>query len=406
MYKIIKQIIHMIPLLFFLQFIFLNGEEWRIEDQINHPSERGAATMDTVNRKFILFGGYNECFDATVCDNEFFNEVWQYHVDFNTWFKGNPPDPIPKPRGFVASDHYVLKSSVIYFGGGNFNATATDFHFFNEIWEYFPEKDIFVQRIPKNTLGLESTCPFQTGLTHLESTCRIEIDGPSKRLGPELVILGHNAYVFGGIDETFTYRNDIWRYNLLNNKWTLLIPDGTPGNPLPRYSPQMQLRVTPKVRQIIVYGGNSVPAGSGNQANDTWIYHIGSNTWEQTPAIPGQKVGRTHGASAFYNDKFILSLGDIKNDEISCKTNEASGGQLTTNGTYHLNFDEKGSPRWDYEFARTERPPKLKRIAYTQFDKKLWIWGGYDFQCPCNQTSGFPVWNTDLYYLNIAHLTD
>jgi N-acetylneuraminic acid mutarotase len=374
----------MIPklcLLFFLQFIFLNGEEWRVEDQINHPSQRGAATMDTINRKFILFGGYNECFDATVCDNEFFNEVWQYHVDFNTWYKGNPADPIPQPRGFIAADHYVLNNSVIYFGGGNFNATATVINFFNDTWEYFPEQDIFVQRIPQNT-------------------------GPSKRLGPELVILGHNAYVFGGIDETFTYRNDLWKYNLLTDKWTLLIPNGMLGSPDARSSPQMQLRVTPNTRTIIVFGGDAPPAGAGLQKNDTWIYHIGNNSWESTPAIPGNKVGRVYGGSAFYNDKFIISLGDIKDDEKSCRTSEASGGQLPTNGTYYLNFNDKGSPSWDYEFARTERPPKLKRVAYTQFEKKLWIWGGYDFVCPCNQTSGFPVWNTDLYYLNIDHLTD
>jgi len=339
--------------------------------------------MDAVDGKLILFGGFFECFDAAQgCDHTFYNEVWQYQVDFNTWFKAKPQSTSgqPDPRGFIASDHYVLTDSVIYFGGGRYNVDVTFFQFYNDMWQYFPDTDTFVKRIPTNT-------------------------GPNPRLGPEMVILEHTAYIFGGIDNTFTYRNDLWKYNLRTDTWTLLTNGIGPG---PRYSPQMQLRVTPTVRQIIVYAGNAPPPGSGNQWSDTWLYKIQSNTWELTPAVPGDNVGRTHGASSFYNNKFIISLGDIKNDTISCRTNEASGGQLPTNGTWYLNFREKSKEgaAFDYEEAFTRRPPTLKRVAYATFDKKLWVWGGYDFQCPCGQNSGTPNWNTDMWTLRVDTISD
>jgi len=341
--------------------------------------------MDAVDGKLILFGGFDECFDiASGCNHTFYNEVWQYQTDFNTWFKANPTSSTgsqPDPRAFIAADHYVLTDSVIYFGGGRYNVDVSFFQFYNDVWQYFPATDTFVKRIPTNV-------------------------GPSTRLGPEMVILEHNAYVFAGIDSTFTYKNDLWKYNLLTNTWTLLTPNGASGSPGPRYSPQMQLRVTPSVKHIIVYGGNAPPTGSGNQNNDTWIYHINTNTWENTTAVPGNNVGRTHGASAFYNDKFIIALGDKKNDTIACRTNEASGGQLPTSTTWYLNFRDRNDPNFDYEQASTQRAPRLKRIAYCQFQKKLWIWGGFDFVCPCGINNGTAQWNTDMFTLDLADLTD
>jgi len=358
--------------------------QWMLEDQINHPSKRGAATMDAVNGRLVLFGGFDECFDVSLgCDHVFFNDVWQYQVDFNTWFQGNPNAPKPDPRAFIASHHYVLTDSIIYFGGGRYNVTVSFFQFYNDIWQYFPSLDQWVKRTPVNA-------------------------GPSPRLGPELVILEHVFYVFGGVDNTFVTRNDLWKYNLLTNTWTLLKADGAPGSPGARHSAKMELRVTPSVQQIVMFGGNAPPTGSGNQDSDTWIYNIQANSWQVTPAVPDDTIGRTYGASALYNDKFIVALGDIKNDTIACRTNEASGGQLPTSGTAYLNFRDRRAlgPNWDYEKAMTERAPRLKRIAYAQFQKKLWVWGGFNFVCPCNIFNGTVEWNTRLFSLEIDQLTD
>jgi len=336
----------------FISLILLtHGVDWKLEDQMNHPSQRGAASMNSINRRFVLFGGYNECFNPTTgCDNQFYNEIWQYLPDYNTWYQGNPTLPIPEPRGYIGSDKYILKSSIIYFGGGSFNSAATIIHFFNDIWEYFPESDQFIKRISINS-------------------------GPSKRLGSSLTIFGDTAYIFGGIDETFTYKNDLWKYNLVNNSWTLLIADSTPGSPGFRSSPLSQLRVNLNVQEIIIYGGDTSPAGSGNQQNDTWIYNIQTNTWKLIPsAVPGPLIGRTYGASAFYNDKFIISLGDKKNDQLACRTsNEASGGQFPTNQTWYLNFrdNDENALNLNYEKAFTQRPPNLKRVASTQDEKKI-----------------------------------
>jgi len=157
---------------------------------------------------------------------------------------------------------------------------------------------------------------------------------------------------------------------------------------------------------IILFGGNAPPTGSGNQAEDTWYWNIKTSTWNLTPAVPGTNIGRTYGACAFYKEKFVISLGDLKNDTTACHTNSAASGHLPTSATYYLNFKEKNSPNWDYEEAATERAPRLKRIAYTTFQKRLWVWGGFNFVCPCNINNGTAEWNTNLWSLDLENLHD
>jgi len=361
--------------------------KWSIvEREGNTPSRRGAARMETMGRKLIIFAGFEECFDINAgCDHIWYNEVWHFDLDDGTWTQASPDSTVGQPgeRGFFGSAKYGLTDSIIYFGGVKYNILFNQITFYGDLWQYFPGTDTFVRRTQQGAIGPSG---------HI---------GPGARAGVALAINGHTMYAVAGIDDTFTYRNDVWSYNLRTDTWSILFQDrsGTIGvnSPATRYLASMALHMQGHDKDLVVYGGNAEPTGSGHQNDDTWLFDLNTNHWSLVNSIPGDNVGRTHGAFALKNNKFIISLGDKNNDAVECRTNEASGGQLATNGTWILNLHDS-SPAYCEEVVRM--PPRLKRVAFAQQAEKMFVWGGFDFDC----TRATAVWNVEVYSLPLGQL--
>jgi len=342
--------------------------------------------MENIGDKLIIFAGFEECFDINAgCDHIWYNQVWQFDLHDETWTQASPTSNVgvqPGERGFLGSAKYALSDSIIYFGGVKYNILFNQITIYGDLWEYFPRSDSFVRR---NQLG--ATGPSG----HI---------GPGPRAGTALAIDGHTMYAVAGIDDTpgLTYRNDVWSFNLRTNVWTILFQDhsGNPATTPPtRYLASMALFNNNK--DLVVYGGNSEPTGSGHQNQDTWTFNLNHKTWTLINSIPGPSVGRTHGAFAMLQDTFVIALGDLNNDAAECRTNEASGGQLATNGTWQINLDAHNP---HYCEAHPLSPPKLKRVAFTQKGNKMFIWGGFDFNC----VAATAIWNTNVYKLPLANL--
>jgi len=344
--------------------------------------------METIDDKLIIFAGFEECFDINAgCDHIWYNEVWHFDLHDETWTKAHPESNVgdlPGPRAFLGSAKYALTDSVMYFGGVMYNILFNSITFYGDMWQYFPHSDTFVRRTQHGAVGPSG------------------VIGPGPRAGTALAINGHTMYAVAGIDNTgsLTYRNDIWSYNLRTDTWTILFQDrsGNPAaTPAVRYLSSMVFHDTPRGDELVVYGGNAEPTGSGNQNQDTWRYKISSGSWTKINSIPGPSVGRTHGAFALFQDKFFIALGDLKNDAAACHTNEESGGQLATNGTWVLDLDDR-TPAYCEVHPAT--PPKLKRVAFTRKGNKMYVWGGFDFDC----VNAVALWNTNVYSLHLAPL--
>jgi len=342
--------------------------------------------MENIGDKLIVFAGFEECFDINAgCDHIWYNQVWQFDLHDETWTQASPSSNVgvqPGERAFLGSAKYALSDSIIYFGGVKYNILFNQITFYGDMWEYFPHGDSFVRRNQLGAIGPSG---------HI---------GPGPRAGTALAIDGHTMYAVAGIDDTgsLTYRNDVWSFNLRTNTWTILFQDrsGSPtATPPTRYLASMELFNNNK--DLVVYGGNSEPTGSGHQNQDTWTFNLNHKTWTLINSIPGQDVGRTHGAFALWQDNFIISLGDINNDAVECRTNEESGGQLATNGTWLINL-KAHNPH--YCEVHPTAPPKLKRVAFTQKAGKMFVWGGFDFDC----IAATAVWNTNVYKLHLPNL--
>jgi len=348
----------------------------------------------TFRDSLYIFGGFDECFNATApgCEHVWNNELWRYNFQSQNWTNMNPtPDPVhgvPSARGFLGSDVYTPLSgtpSIIYYGGAQYNPLVTVREWYGDIWEYIPSTNSWKNRVPTNS-------PI-----------------PGARLGPAIAIWRHTMYMFGGISTSFQFLNDLWSYDLVNDTWTLIIPSNAcdPSLPPANFAPQFQLSNNGAVLQALyMYGGNVFPPGSGNQNEEIWKYSLTTNSWSKiatVPSGPGANVGRVHGASTFKNtnNKFIITMGD-KDDAISeCRINLPSAGQLPTNGTWYMREANPVMPTWTE--VQTTFIPKLKRVYYAnKGDVALYIWGGFGFTC-VDQTD-VAEWNFNLYKLDISSI--
>jgi hypothetical protein len=380
--------------LIFLVFLFAHAmstpPSWSlVEDTGNRPSRRGAPRLEVVGGKLIMFAGFEECFDINAgCDHIWYNDVWSFDLGDNTWTQASPTSvngELPQGRAFFGSAKYALTDSIMYFGGVKYNILFNSITFYGDLWQYFPATDTFVKRIQQGAVGPSG-----------------EI-GPGSRAGTALAIDGHTMYAVAGIDGTgsFTYRNDVWAYDLRTDTWRILSQDrsGVEGVDVPavRYLASVALHKRSFTNELIVYGGNAEPTGSGNQNQDTWKFNLNTNSWSKINSIPGDNVGRTHGAFALFQETFFIALGDRKDDTQACRTNEVSGGQLATNGSWILDLNS-ANPSYceDHVLA----PPRLKRVGFAQQASKMFIWGGFDFDCQ----AATAIWNTNVYSLPLSRV--
>jgi hypothetical protein len=367
--------------------------QWTIQPAVNNPPpQRGAGRMDYIqtnplNRNFYIFGGFDECFNGSICDHVWTNELWRYSFQTKRWTNMNPtPDPVygvPAERGFLGSDVYdpfFGETVIIYYAGAKYNAPVTVRTWYDDMWEYRPSSNSWRKRVPTTAVQ------------------------PSSRLGPSIVIHLSTLYMFGGISASFQFLNDLWSYNLLTDVWTQIIASNPsdPSLPPANFGPQLQKTTTgPFITSLIMFGGNIFPPGSGNQNEEIWKYSFLTNSWSKynpTPAVPGANVGRVHGASAYKNNKFIIALGD-KDDAINeCQINLPSAGQLPTNGTWYFH-----EPSKTWNEVTTTMIPKLKRIYYdAKGSDTMYVWGGFGFTC-VNQVD-VVTWNFNIYKLDIGSI--
>lgn len=350
------------------------------------PDVRSAPQLIRADDKAILLFGFLECFfiGAPFCENYFYNQTQTYILDLSydpfTWeivnTTGNPP-----VRTFFGADYYANANKIVFYGGVFYTADLSTLIVYSDVWLFDIATNQFTQVIyPNNT-------------------------GPGPRIGITLKVVGDAFYFFGGFDPTFTGHNDMWKFDLIANTWTLLIPNSNSTSaPIGRYLYNAVLDDT-RLRYYFFSGSQIDNGVSFETVNDTWYYNFATNSYVVVlPLSNATNDGRIHSASTFYKKRYFVVVQGSENDnENECPTVSFAGPQGPTDTIIFLDTNNV-SLGWIYADIDTNNIG-LKRISGFLVDGDFYWTAGFGFSCPSNTTST-PDWNSYLWSVKLNSIVN
>lgn len=352
--------------------------DWRLEKTTGEkPAPRGGGKLIAIGNKLVQFGGFMECFDKSKCDHTYYNDIYILDISTNVWEKRAPVSPngeLPDKRAFFGGAAYDKKNTAVFWGGSQYNANLTSVKVYDDMWEYDPQTNKIWKRTYAN-------------------------QGPSARLGGEIVIKDDTLYLFGGYDKNFKAHNELWSYDLMSNTWKQLRADDDPKSPSKRYIFRFELSESGD--DIYIFGGNYRETVT-IQRNDLWRYNIPTDTFIEVISEKGTNItGRTHGSAATFGDYYLIALGDIPSG--GCYTNQASEHQNPTNEVWML---RAGGTNPESKWSQVKigsTPVPLKRIMYAKAANRLYVTGGFTFKCDKTGPEG-AVYNVNTYSLPLKEI--
>jgi len=127
---------------------------------------------------------------------------------------------------------------------------------------------------------------------------------PEARNWPGVAQIGDFLYAFGGVDKNQTYQNTLFRYDILNDQWTTIVPNDT--------FPSARGYTTPLVigQSFYIVGGYN----KGVVHKELWRYDSSTNTWTQLADAPHPMYGQ---AAALIDGKLYYFGGWLGNDRVN-----------------------------------------------------------------------------------------
>ena len=218
----------------------------------------------------MVYNPKAKCSILSIASDDFTElQTWAYYTEENTWER-LADGPINMVGQHLAYDSE--SDRVIMFGG----VEMTDFQLIDETWAYDINTDTWTNMNP-------ATHPNRRnyhGMTYDSKADRVVVWGGD---------------VGGGQDPS------VWTYDYNTNTWEELSAENT--NP-PTHYYYMSFVYDESMDKIVMYGG----AGGGN--DETWVYDLNTNMWEQM--IPATNPGALsrHGMVYATNiNSFILFGG-------------------------------------------------------------------------------------------------
>jgi N-acetylneuraminic acid mutarotase len=194
-----------------------------------------------------------------------------------TYFSVFLGDIVMPTKRFSAGAVYdpQLEKTIIFGGGFQDNS---GFEPYDDMWTYDSARSLYYEVVP--------------------------INKPSARSGHKMVYDSYNqkTILFGGYDEIFGLRNDLWEYDSQSNQWTELSPLTSPDV---RQSHAMCY--DPFYHKVIIFGGYRE---SAFHFDDTWAYDYTLNLW--TEFHPSNRPSARYGANMVYdliNQRIVLFGG-------------------------------------------------------------------------------------------------
>ena len=264
----------------------------------NRPGGRsGCATWTDTLGNLWLFGGFRRMSDSDI----YFNDLWRYSITRKQWtWIGGDTNSVNRngmygiqemaskennPGARTFSVTWTDAGGNLWLFGGNGYAASGGLGALNDLWKYnihnnrwtWVKGDSFINVNSIGTKGIASSTnkPGARG----RATGWTDSEG--------------NFWLFGGSFE-FDYKllNDLWKYNIVSNRWTWVAGDTTFNN-IGIYGVQGEASKSnyPGSRHyargwadasgnLWLFGGQGFPQYSvGGFLNDLWKYNIESKRW-------------------------------------------------------------------------------------------------------------------------------
>lgn len=176
--------------------------------------------------------------------SSWYSSVWRYSPDTNTW------ESRTSASYDIAKYASVIKDKDIYvFGGEIYSGSSTAYT--DKLWKY-------------NT---------STGTTTELSI----VNAPAARVEAAAVVYANKIYVFGGVNSSSGYDQNLYIYDIDSNSWTTLAasgvwPSGRRGHSAVIYNAKMY-----------VFAGRN----SSTVYQDLWAFDFSANTWSEITASSG-----------------------------------------------------------------------------------------------------------------------
>ncbi len=283
----------------------LNSNVWTEREPSSPPPSRSCCAMvyDREIRSFMLFGG-----DSNVWhDPALYNDTWSYDTSSDTWSRLSPLDPPPPRQSHVLVYADDIESLVMYGGRTypNLPVGRVDIlDSYASIWTWVEPVGTpaprachtlaYDREVGKSVLfgGFGDTgVPMNDTWAYMSNrsawTKQYISGAPSPRGRHAMVYDTRNKVfiLFGGTDGSRLF-NDTWVYDLRSNRWTKKSPEISPSA---RSNNTMTFDTMNGV--VILFGGDD----ENGFLNDTWTYHLLSDTWLRLVTGPSPPWGHAKG---------------------------------------------------------------------------------------------------------------
>jgi N-acetylneuraminic acid mutarotase len=131
-----------------------------------------AAVWDTAQRRLLVFGGRNWVCDEWTCVDIYFDDLWSYQAESNTWVQLTPSGTLPPARGGHAAVWDAAQSHMLVVGG-LFELSHDGMYFkryFDDLWSYQAESNTWMQLTPSGTPPSSTLTPTATATPTPTST--------------------------------------------------------------------------------------------------------------------------------------------------------------------------------------------------------------------------------------------
>ncbi|MCX5861663.1 MAG: hypothetical protein NTW27_06040 [Deltaproteobacteria bacterium] len=213
---------------------------WTDVSPTSNPAARYSpgTIYDPVNHQILMFAGRISSTATNV------NELWKYDIATNTFTQLSPSGTPPSIRYTPNSVYDPVNHCMLTYGG----VVASGY--VNDLFKYDIAGNTWTQLSP--TGGPPNSTSY--------------LDSAYDPVGHALWIFG-GQHVIGGAK-----LNDLWKYDIAANTWTLLSPAGTPPSARTRV-----MMVYDVAHALLVFGGQDVSV----YLNDLWKYDITADSWTQ-----------------------------------------------------------------------------------------------------------------------------
>ncbi len=338
---------------------WVSAATWsRVATYGEQPSERSSPALGLVGPHVYLFGGVQDTFATGV--NRFYNDLFRFDPQTRQWIRLVPEGALPPARAFAAAAVDTESALFFLFGGTSYGPGFANVIAYNDLWAYSPSSNSWTKMRPSNP-------------------------GPCGRSRPAAWMVGRQFYLFGGITAEVNTLNDLWRYDLASNRWTELIPNGSPASPPSRH--QAQSGSHSRFGKLVIYGGETLNGNGFEILGDTWEYDLAGNRWTEITPLNSSNIQppRNYGAAGIVGTNLYLQGGDLPGGVICC------GASFPQNPTGELwRFDLQRRTWEQVQFS--SNPVRLKRHSAIEVGNEVLYFGGFDFEPGRGQ-----IWNREVF---------